>query len=115
MEFNNLENEIDKVNKELAAEIRKLSPVDSGALKRSVKAQSAIESPEGITAPISLLNYYIFPDLGTKFQSAQKFIERAQTNVIGKEINDIALAAAEDVSADLATVLPKEVDLTIQL
>ena len=115
MEFNNLEQEINDVNRALAAEIRKLSPVDTGKLKRSVKAQSATESPEGIEAPISLLSYYIFPDLGTKFQRAQKFVERAQTNVIGKEINDIALAAAEDVAADLAKSLPKEVDLTIQL
>jgi len=115
MEFNNLENEIDKVNKELAAEIRKLSPVDTGRLRRSVRAQSSTESPEGIEAPISLLSYYIFPDLGTKFQRAQKFVERAQTNVIGKEMNDIALAAAEDVANDLAKSLPKDVDLTIQL
>ena len=115
MEFNNLENEIDKVNKELAAEIRKLSPVDTGRLKRSVKAQSATESPQGIEAPISLLSYYIFPDLGTKFQRAQKFVERAQNNIIENDMQAIALAAAEDVAADLAKSLPKEVDLTIQL
>ncbi len=115
MEFNNLENEIDKVNKELAAEIRKLSPVDTGRLKRSIETERTIETPQGIEAPISLLSYYIFPDLGTKFQRAQKFVERAQTNVIGKEINDIALAAAEDVSAELGKVLPDTVTLTLDL
>ena len=115
MEFNNLEREIDKVNKELAQEIRKLSPVDTGNLRRSIKAQSATESPAGIEAPISLLSYYIFPDLGTKFQRAQKFVERAQNNIIEKDMQAIALAAAEDVAADLAKSLPKEVDLTISL
>ena len=109
MEFNNLEQEINDVNKALAAEIRKLSPVDTGRLKRS------IETAQGIIAPISLLSYYIFPDLGTKFQRAQKFVERAQNNIIEKDMQAIALAAAEDVAADLAKSLPKEVDLTIQL
>ncbi len=115
MEFNNLEQELNKVNEELAKEIRNLSPVDTGKLKRSIKAEQPIETPAGIIAPISLLRYYIFPDLGTKYQSAQKFIERAQTNVFNREINDIALAAAEDVAEDLAKSLPNEVDLTIQL
>lgn len=115
MEFNNLEQELDKVNKDLAKEIRNLSPVDTGRLKSSITAERPIETPAGIIAPISLLGYYIFPDLGTKYQSAQKFIERAQTNVLSREIDDIALAAAEDVAADLAKSLPNEVDLTIQL
>lgn len=115
MEFNNLEQELDKVNKDLAKEIRNLSPVDTGRLKSSITAERPIETPAGIIAPISLLGYYIFPDLGTKYQPAQKFIERAQTNVLSREIDDIALAAAQDVAADLAKSLPKEVDLTIQL
>jgi len=115
MEFNNLESEINKVNKELAAEIRKLSPVDTGRLKRSIEAESPIESPAGIVAPISLLSYYIFPDLGTKFQRAQKFVERAQTNVIGSEISNIALAAAEDIADELDTVLPKQTTITIDV
>jgi hypothetical protein len=115
MEFNNLEQELNKVNEELAKEIRNLSPVDTGKLKRSIKAEQPIETPAGIISPISLLGYYVFPDLGTKYQRAQKFIERAQTNVLNREINDIALAAAEDVAEDLAKSLPNEVDLTIQL
>ena len=115
MKFTNLDNEIDSVNKELAAEIRKLSPVDTGRLKRSIEAGSPIESPAGITAPISLLSYYIFPDLGTKFQRAQKFVERAQTNVIGNEINNIAIAAAEDIADELDTILPAKTTITIDV
>lgn len=115
MEFNNLEQEINDINKALAAEIRKLSPVDTGKLKRSIETERTIETQQGIIAPISLLSYYIFPDLGTKFQRAQKFVERAQNNIIEKDMQAIALAAAEDVAADLAKSLPKEVDLTIQL
>lgn len=115
MEFNNLEQELDKVNKDLAKEIRNLSPVDTGRLKSSIEADRTVKTPSGIKSPTTLLEYYIFPDLGTKYQPAQKFIERAQTNVLSREIDDIALAAAEDVAADLAKSLPNEVDLTIQL
>ena len=58
MEFNNLEQEINDVNRELAAEIRKLSPVDTGRLKRSIETERTIETQQGIIAPISLLSYY---------------------------------------------------------
>jgi hypothetical protein len=115
MEFNNLEDEINDVNRKLAAEIKKLSPVATGRLKRSINTKRTIETPQGIVAPISLLGYYIFPDAGTKFQRAQRFVERAQSNVIDKEIQDIANAAAEDVANELDRFLPDEIDLTIQL
>ena len=115
MEFKNLENEIDKVNEQLADEIRKLAPKDTGRLARSIKAKNPIETPKGITAPIELVNYYVFPNFGTKFQRAQKFVERGQEIILNKEIGDIAEAAAEDVVVSLETVLPSQVDLTIQL
>ena len=53
MEFNNLEQEINDVNRALAAEIRKLSPVDTGRLKRSIETERTIETQQGIIAPIS--------------------------------------------------------------
>ena len=113
MDFTNLDNEINKVNKDLAAEIRQLSPVDTGRLKNSIRAERPIETQAGIVAPISLLSYYVFPDLGTKFQRAQKFVERAQTNIINQEIQDIANAAAEDVANELDRVLPDTITLTL--
>ena len=115
MEFNNLEKEINDTNKELAAEIRKLSPVDTGRLKRSINTQNTIETPQGIIAPISLLSYYIFPDAGTKFQSAQRFVERAQNNIIDKDMQAIADAAADDIVDELDIILPSTVTLTLDL
>ena len=115
MEFNNLEQEINDVNKALAAEIRKLSPVDTGRLKRSIETERTIETQQGIIAPISLLSYYVFPDLGTKFQPAQRFIERAQNNVIDRDIQAIADAAAQDIIDELDMILPDTVTLTLDL
>jgi len=115
MEWNDLDIEINKVNKDLAAEIRQLSPVDTGRLKNSIRAERPIETQAGIIAPISLLSYYVFPDLGTKFQRAQKFVERAQTNVINQELQGIANAAAEDVADELDRILPSTITLTLEL
>ena len=115
MEFKNLENEIDKVNEQLADEIQKLSPKATGRLARSIKAKNPIETPKGITAPIELVGYYVFPNFGTKFQKAQKFVDRGQEIILNKEINDIAEAAAEDVVDSLEEVLPSNINLTIQL
>ena len=115
MEFNNLEKEINDVNKSLATEIRKLSPSDTGRLKRSIEAERPIESPAGIKAPISLLGYYVFPDLGTKFQPAQRFVEKAQNNIIDKDMQAIADAAAKDIIDELDMVLPDKVTLTLDL
>mgnify|MGYP000911206118 CR=1 FL=1 len=115
MEFDNLEREIDRTNKALAKRIRELAPVDTGALRRSIKPGRVVETPQGIEAPISLLGYYIFPDLGTKFQRSQQFIERAQNQIIGEDIQDIANAAAEDVAAELEKTLPDTLQLTIPI
>ena len=113
MEFDNLEREIALVNQDLAREIQRLAPVDTGRLKRSIKPEPVISTVIGVEAPISILSYYIFPDLGTKYQRAQRFVERAQNEVIGDEIQAIANAAAEDVALELDRTLPDTISLTI--
>lgn len=115
MEFDNLAEQIELTNRDLARELQRLAPVDTGRLKRSIKPQPIVDTVIGVEAPISIVSYYVFPDLGTKFQRAQRFVERAQNEVIGDELQAIANAAAEDVAIELDKTLPDTISLTIGL
>lgn len=115
MEFDNLARVIQTTNNELAREMVRLAPVDTGRLRRSIKPQPLIDTVVGVEAPISILSYYIFPDLGTKYQRAQRFVERAQNEVITDELQAIADAAAQDVAIELDKTLPDTISITIGL
>ena len=108
-----LEQEILGLQTAISQEMRKLAPVDTGRLKRSIKPQPIIDTPQGLQAPISYVGYGRYPDFGTKYQRAQLFTERAEERVVAKQQNAIAEAAGRDVLNALD--LPKEIDLTLDV
>ena len=99
----------------VASRMRTNVPVDTGRLKRSVKVGQLVETPKGLTEPISFLQYGIFTDRGTKFIPAQRWVDRSIDEVIDAQMRQVADAAAHDVADYIGKTLPDTIDLTIQL
>lgn len=99
----------------VAARMRVNVPVDTGRLKRSIKVGQVVETPQGLTEPISFLQYGIFTDRGTKFIPAQYWVDRSIDEVIDTQMREVADAAAHDVADYIGKTLPDTIDLTIQL
>jgi len=108
-----LDQELVDLQEAIAQQMVKLAPVETGRLKRSIKPQSIISTPQGLQAPIKYVSYGQFPDFGTKYQRAQMFTERAQVIELNKYKNAIGEAAGKDVLNMLD--LPSEIDLTLQM
>jgi len=112
-QFVNLDNELLGLQTAIAQEMRKLAPVRTGNLKRSIKPQAIIDTPQGLQAPIKYIGYGRFPDFGTKYQAAQKFTERSQEKVLDAQSAAIGEAAGKDVLNMLD--IPTNIDLTLQV
>ncbi len=108
-----LDQEILGLQEAITQEMRKLAPVRTGRLKRSIKPQPIIDTPQGLQAPIKYVQYGRYPDFGTKYQAAQKFTERSQEKVVNASSNAIGEAAGKDVLNMLD--LPTNIDLTLQV
>jgi hypothetical protein len=108
-----LDQEVLGLQTAITQEMRKIAPVDTGRLKRSIKPQPIVDTPQGIKAPITYVNYGIFPDFGTKYQAAQRFTEKSQEKVVDAQMAAVAEAAGLDVLNALD--LPKEIDITLQV
>ena len=112
-EFILLDQELVDLQEAIAQQMAKLAPVETGRLKRSIKPQSIINTPQGLQAPIRYVPYGQFPDFGTKYQRAQMFTEKAQVIELNKYKNAIGEAAGKDVLNALD--LPTQIDLTINV
>jgi HK97 gp10 family phage protein len=112
-EFILLDQQLIGLQEAIVQEMRKLAPVETGRLKRSIKPQPIIDTPQGLQAPIKYVQYGRYPDFGTKYQKAQRFTERSQEKVVAQQQNAIGEAAGKDVLNALD--LPKEIDLTLQV
>lgn len=99
----------------VASRMRTNVPVDTGRLKRSIKVGKLIETPKGLSEPISFLQYGIFTDKGTKFIPAQYWVDRSIDEVIDAQMREVADAAAHDVADFIGDALPDNIDLTIDL
>lgn len=108
-----LDQEILGLQEAIVQEMRKLAPVRTGVLKRSIKPQPIIDTPQGLQAPIKYVQYGRYPDFGTKYQAAQKFTERSQDKVVDASSNAIGEAAGKDVLNMLD--LPTTIDITLQV
>ena len=91
------------------------APVRTGRLRKSIKTLPIVDTPKGIQAPISYINYGVYPDLGTKYQSAQRFTQRAQETELKKQQQAIAEAAGQDVANYIDDILPDNIDVTLDL
>ena len=110
-----LERSLLGLSQAVASRMRSNVPVDTGRLKRSIKVGQLIETPQGLTEPISFLQYGIFTDQGTKFIPAQYWVDRSIDEVIDAQMKQVADAAAHDVADFIGDALPDTIDLTIQL
>jgi len=99
----------------VAARMRNNVPVDTGRLKRSIKVGKLIETPAGLSEPISFLEYGIFTDQGTKFIPAQRWVDRSIDEVIDEQMREVADAAAHDVADYIGDALPNNINLTLDL
>ena len=77
-QFVNLDSELVGLQVAIAQAMRQKAPSRTGNLKRSIKPQKLINTPQGIQAPITYINYGQFPDFGTKYQKAQEFTEKSK-------------------------------------
>ena len=112
-QFVYLDQEILGLQEAITQEMRKLAPVRTGRLKRSIKPQAIIDTPQGLQAPIKYVQYGRYPDFGTKYQAAQKFTERSQEKVVNAQGAAIGEAAGKDVLNMLD--LPTTIDITLQV
>jgi len=103
------------MSKAVASRMRSNVPVDTGRLKRSIKVEPLIETPTGLSEPISFLEYGMFTDQGTEFIPAQRWVDRSIDEVIDAQMKKIADGAAHDIADYIGTVLPKDIDITIKL
>ena len=115
LEYIHLERELLGMSEAIASRMRTNVPVDTGRLKRSIKVNPLIETPNGLTEPISFLQYGIFTDRGTKFIPAQYWVNRSIDEVINEQMQQVADGAAHDVADYIRETLPKNTNVTIQL
>jgi len=108
-----LDQELIGMQEAISQEMRKLAPVRTGNLRRSIKPQAIIDTPQGLQAPIKYISYGQFPDFGTKYQRAQRFTERAQEKVVNRQMAAVAEAAGKDVLNMLD--LPNEINVTLDV
>ena len=108
-----LDQQILGLQEAISQEMRKLAPSRTGKLKRSIKPQPIIDTPQGLQAPIKYIGYGQFPDFGTKYQAAQRFTERAQEKVVSTQMAAVAEAAGKDVLDMLD--LPTNIDITLDV
>lgn len=99
----------------VASRMRSNVPVDTGRLKRSIKVGQLIETPKGLSEPISFLQYGIFTDKGTKFIPAQNWVGRSIDQVIDAQMKEVADGAAHDIADYIDKAIPSNIDLTIKL
>jgi hypothetical protein len=97
----------------VASRMRNNVPVDTGRLRRSIKVGRLVETPAGLSEPISFLEYGIFTDQGTKFIPAQRWVDRSIDEVIDAQMKEVADGAAHDVADYIGDVLPDTIDITI--
>ncbi len=112
-EFTLLDNELVGLQEAIVQRMRQIAPSRTGNLRRSIKPQPIIDTPQGLQAPIRYISYGQFPDFGTKYQKAQRFTERAQEEELAKQQNAIGEAAGKDVLNALD--LPNEIDITLDV
>ena len=110
-----LERSLLGLSQAVASRMRANVPVATGRLKRSIKVGQLVETPQGLTEPISFLQYGIFTDQGTKFIPAQYWVDRSIDEVIDAQMREVADAAAHDVADYIGKTLPDNIDITIQL
>ena len=115
LEYIHLERELLGLSRAVTERMRNNVPVDTGRLKRSIKAEPLIETPKGLSEPISFLEYGIFTDRGTKFIPAQNWVGRSIDEVLDRQMEKVADAAAHDIADNIGRMLPNQIDLTIQL
>ena len=108
-----LDQEILGLQEAISQEMRKLAPSRTGRLKRSIKPQPIIDTPQGLQAPIKYVQYGRYPDFGTIYQAAQRFTERAQEKVVSTQMAAVAEAAGKDVVNMLD--LPTNVDINLNV
>ena len=110
-----LERSLLGLSEAVASRMRTNVPVDTGKLKRSIKVGRLVETPKGLSEPISFLQYGIYTDRGTKFIPAQRWVDRSIDEVIDAQMREVADGAAHDVADYIGKVLPENIDLTIDL
>lgn len=99
----------------VASRMRTNVPVDTGRLKRSIKVGKLIETPNGLSEPISFLQYGIFTNKGTKFIPAQYWVDRSIDEVLNAQMQQVADGAAHDVADHIDKILPDNIDLNLNL
>lgn len=72
-----------KSAEEIKREAKSLCPVDTGKLRRSITVQEIDKESYAIGSP---LDYAIYVEMGTRYQTAQSFLRKAFYNVIQKKL-----------------------------
>ncbi len=68
---------------DIAKDMRDYAPVDTGDMRDSIESESEVAGYEA-TVHIGM-DYWIFPNYGTRYQAAQPFVEPA----IDNHVNDV--------------------------
>ena len=113
--FTLLDQEVLGLQDAIAATMRKsgYAPVNTGRLRKSIKTRPVVQTKAGIQAPIQYVAYGVFPDLGTKYQPAQRFTERAADLELAKQADALGEAAGYDVLNTLD--LPSNVNINLDV
>jgi len=117
IEFTRLQQATIGFRRAIIEQMRKagFTPVRTGRLKKSIKPEPLVDTPNGIVAPISYVSYGVFPDFGTKFQRPQEFSSRAIDAVNKNELDELAKAALLDVNDAILDTLPPSAQVTTTL
>jgi HK97 gp10 family phage protein len=91
------------------------APVETGKLRKSIRTLPVVDTKNGIQAPIGYIGYGIYPDLGTKYQRAQKFTERAQEDMLAQQSQALATSAGQDIANFIDDVLPSTITINLDL
>jgi len=115
LDFKLLDNAVEQLQENIANRMAKIAPVRTGKLRNSIKPLPVVQTPNGIKAPITYVPYGVFPDLGTKYQKAQRFTQRAEEEEFRIYQQELAEAAGRDVANYLDDVLPNNINITLQV
>lgn len=115
LDFELLDITVEQLQESIASRMAKLAPVRTGKLRNSIRPLPVVQTPQGVQAPITYIPYGIFPDLGTKYQKAQRFTQRAEEEEFTRYQKQLAEAAGRDVANYLDDVLPNNINITLQV
>lgn len=96
LDFVQLDQAIIGLQDAIVTNMRRSAPKDTGALRRSIRPEKYVDTPQGIQAPISFLNYGAIQN--SPYGKHTGWIDSSIDRAIAAQENAIADAGVSDIT-----------------